>query len=168
MSPFSFDPCTFRWTQIQHGTGLDHLTPGRHFPYRNCSSETLCLIVHLSELHTCSRSMEGISLEITHSITTQVFLTESFWKLSPLDTQVWAHIPALVFPLLCSWWGKKEHVWLNHCSMEHIDLGQTNFHFSLLTFESADARIAVAFSEDFPFGPSQVSFLRLCLTCLQP
>lgn len=107
MSPFSFDPCTFRWTQIQHGTGLDHLTPGRHFPYRNCSSETLCLIVHLSELHTCSRSMEVISLEITHSINTQVFLTESFWKLSPLDTQVWAHIPALVFPLLCSWWGKR-------------------------------------------------------------
>lgn len=58
------------------------------------------------------------------------------------------------------------------CSVEHIDLGQANFHFSLLTFETADARISVAgmhaLSEDSPFGPAQVSSLRLCLACLQP
>lgn len=58
------------------------------------------------------------------------------------------------------------------CSTEHLGLGQTNSHFSLLTFESANARIPVAgmhaWSEDSPFGPAQVSFLRLCLTCLQP
>lgn len=50
--------------------------------------------------------MAGVALEITHSVNTQVFLTGIVWKLSSLDTQVWASIPALVFPLLCSWWGE--------------------------------------------------------------
>lgn len=62
---------------------MSYLNPGRHFPCRNCVSDTQCLILHLSELHTCSRAVEGVSLEITHSINTQVLLTDIFLKALP-------------------------------------------------------------------------------------
>lgn len=57
---------------------MDHLTPSRHFPCRNCVSETLSLILHLSELHTYNRLVEDVSMAITHSVNTQVFLTDIF------------------------------------------------------------------------------------------
>lgn len=39
---------------------------------------TLSLILHLSEIHTYNRLAEDVSMAITHSVNTQVFLTDIF------------------------------------------------------------------------------------------